>query len=216
MNTTFAPTLATTPRKAVSPRKGRHLRPLQSSGEYARFEIYSLTRNGHEHEHMICIGLEDRSVHCSCEHFSNRFARQWPTIEQPEKHCKHVTRALNYLKRRKQLPEPVAPIGSRPCVSCSVTDAEFGLADERGHAIVNGFICGDCIKRARMMGEDTCSEDAPAESTPAGALDVEDYEEECEPVCPSCGSFLQTVICESGRGCWEVEWCSECDCEVTR
>jgi hypothetical protein len=39
MNTTFAPTLATTPRKAVSPRKGRHLRPLQSSGEYARFEI---------------------------------------------------------------------------------------------------------------------------------------------------------------------------------
>jgi hypothetical protein len=167
------------------PKLGRHLRPLPSRSGYREFEIYSLTRAGHEHEHMVCIGLEDGSVHCSCEHFMNRFARTWPHISDTERHCKHITRALNYLKRRKELP------AMHQCVSCPSTNAEHGLADDNGRAVEAKFICADCVKRAQMM-----QGPEPVDEEPEDFAGFEEWldELECgEELCPHCNSLLEEL-----------------------
>lgn len=203
--------MTTLSKSAAKQKLGRHLRPLESRYEQWReFEIYSLTRCGHEHEHIVCIGLEDRSVHCTCEHFTFHFARQWPTIDQTDKHCKHISKAMAYLKRHKELPTPLLV---RPCVSCAVTNAEHGLCDEEGHPL-SGHICNDCVRRARMMDavpagsltETTCTNEVDGDGDNDGGSE---RIEAIDP-CPYCGREIEELEGETGLGLVSEYYCDTC------
>ncbi len=134
--------------KDAKNKKHRRIRYQGFTGGIHSFEIYSLTRDGHDYEHTVEVDIESRYISCSCEDFSYRHARHWPKIDDTARYCKHLDRCVHWLRRNQLLPDP------RICANCNAVDARFELADENGHPVPDGFICVDCVRRAQMMGLD--------------------------------------------------------------
>jgi hypothetical protein len=191
-------------------RRIRHLEVL--AGNVHRFTCYSMTRQGHEVQHHQEVDLETGHVQCSCEHFgfskAMRGANLVTWIEgDAAALCKHLQRASEWLWRHGHL-ERFRNVRLRPCHSCGVADAEHELADENGHAI-NGFICGDCVTRARMM-------DATPEPEPepyAGYDEWLDGTEELQDddFCADCGGILEEMPRAIAPYDYEMVWaCPHC------
>lgn len=109
------------------------------------FVTKSFTREN-EVEHNAVVDIETGAVHCTCEHFTYRLAKNNPTVFSPEDHlCKHLLRALNNMARRGELPQSRGQFTPK-CAVCGQTDADnyFEMADATGHAIPGRFICCDC------------------------------------------------------------------------
>jgi hypothetical protein len=108
------------------------------------FACYSMSHPG-SMEHKQEIDLSRLSVRCSCMDFLARKAHYLPTVHQPEHHCKHIRRCVEWLQRHELLP-PSEPI----CVVCGVMEAPsyFPLATEQGEP-TGGMICSDCIKNRK-------------------------------------------------------------------
>lgn len=79
---------------------------VDSSGA-SRFTIYSLSRAGKSIQHQVLVHFENGEFHCSCEDHRYRGNR-----------CKHVARACDWEKRRRQ--------ASTPPVSSSLSPKPLG------------------------------------------------------------------------------------------
>ncbi len=115
-------------------------------GEVHQFALYSLTRAGREIRHDVETDLQSGEVRCSCEHFLYKLAASRPHLCDATLHCKHITRALDWLHRHGLLKTSLAEL--RPCRKCGVVEAEFEMCDGSGHPLPGHFICRDCIEAA--------------------------------------------------------------------
>ena len=117
-------------------------------GRIFLFDIYSMTRAGRDIEHHQEADIHTGTLRCSCEDFEYRHARHKPTIGDPTHVCKHLTRVLDWLLRKRFLHGHEVAVQAlmrdlRPCCECGVADAHYGLCDERGFPL-DGFICREC------------------------------------------------------------------------
>lgn len=188
-------------------------------GEIHLSACYSMTRAGHAIQHHQEVDLTTGEVRCNCEDFLFRHAIAHPHFDNTDHHCKHLAPCLAWLRRHHYL--EASPAVLRPCLHCGVADAEFGLADENGHEVEGGFICADCVKRARMMdagtGQEATGKNEPA-PMPAPYAGFDEYLDELDAAddgtCPRCGAMLEELpVPATGQSLdYSMEWvCPHCD-----
>lgn len=161
-------------RRAPKPVR-RHLRHLGTApGGVHFFACHSASRPGMEIIHAQEVDLETFHARCSCEAFRFNHAMHEPTLNQPDRLCRHLKKCVAWLVRHDLMP---ATIEAQRCIECGMPDAPHALCDDNGNPIEQR-VCDDCLRilRARAgkpaADSDNATGDELSEPAPEYAPEV--------------------------------------------